>query len=197
MRSIGCILIVAFVCVNCVFTGPKDPSPEMMDEDWEDLISGASVDFEPKPDQRFDILMTSERLALLPENIRSNDEKSALTLSRFLEKPELFDLGVYGKVDGAGRFVAYLSDIPDWDRLYWAQVQVLSKKYACFIRERFKNGDEVKFQCRDKRYVTMWRARGDHWIEFYARLYDMKGKEIITAKGKDTKKPGAVIKSSY
>jgi hypothetical protein len=70
------------------------------------------------------------------------DELNALGVGKL----EVLDLGVYGKIGPNSIFVAERSAIPNYDRLYWVMVRILSEKYGCFIRRKVDRGDFVSFK---------------------------------------------------
>lgn len=95
-----------------------------------------------------------------------------------MEKPQFYEGGVYGKKGHVPVFAARLKEIPDYDRLYWVMVKVLSEKYGCFIKRKASTHAQVLVECRDRRRVVFHRNRGDGWIQFYGRQYDQQGREI-------------------
>jgi hypothetical protein len=99
-----------------------------------------------------------------------------------IETPELYEGGVYGYVGSAKAFVARRRTIPDYNRLYWVMVKVLSEKYSCFMTAKQNRGDETWVQCRDGRQVVFWRDQSSRWIQFQARQYDQEGYEIAVRK---------------
>jgi len=121
-------------------------------------------------------------LFLIPQVLRGQNLADP-TLNHLAKKwqlanPESMDVGVIGQVASAKVFVAPLSRIPDWSRLYWVEGRVLSEKYACLIRARHDKGLMSRYFCADKRQVVVWRAKGDNWIRFYGRQYNASGQEI-------------------
>ena len=179
MKRIIFSLLVGYCLLGCNHSNASQKAREALDEDWEDLIGGRNFHYQPSPDDRFEVFSDNVIVKKMPAEIANDKVLRYLALSRFLEKPEKFGPGLFGNVSGAGRFVAFLEDVPNWDQLYWVQVLALSKKYACFIVDKSRVNDETIFECRNKRLVKMWRSRGDDWIEFYVRQYDQSGKEIL------------------
>lgn len=114
------------------------------------------------------------------EVLESPDE-SLIRWSKSLkiERPREYERGVYGKVGTATIYITHISRIPDFDRLHWVIVKVLSEKYGCFIVHKLSSSQLVSVRCRDKRRIVFRRSRGDDWIMFYARQYDHRGHEII------------------
>lgn len=99
-----------------------------------------------------------------------------------LQTPELYEGGVFGYLGSAKAFVARRRTIPDYQRLYWVMVKVLSEKYSCFMTAKQNRGDETWVQCRDGRQVVFWRDQSSKWIQFQARQYDQEGFEIAVRK---------------
>jgi hypothetical protein len=95
-------------------------------------------------------------------------------------KLEVMDLGVYGKIGPNSIFVAERTAIPNYDRLYWVMVRILSEKYGCFIRRKVDRGHSVSFQCRDQRTVTMARKISDRFSMVHVRQFDRYGRGIDT-----------------
>ncbi len=96
--------------------------------------------------------------------------------SKIIMKP--FYKGLYGKVGTATYFISNRSLIPDNDRLYWAIVHVLSKKYGCFLKKKLRKGAYTSFLCRDDRIIVfkhLWKGR---YVIFSGRQFDRKGREL-------------------
>jgi hypothetical protein len=104
------------------------------------------------------------------------EELSALGVGKL----EVMDLGVYGKIGPNSIFVAERTAIPNYDRLYWVMVRILSEKYGCFIRRKVDRGHSVSFQCRDQRTVTMARKISDRFSMVHVRQFDRYGRGIDT-----------------
>ena len=104
------------------------------------------------------------------------DELNALGVGKL----EVLDLGVYGKMGPNSIFVAERTAIPNYDRLYWVMVRILSEKYGCFIRRKVDRGNLVSFQCRDQRTVTMARKISDRFSMVHVRQFDRYGRGIDT-----------------
>ncbi|MCX6124262.1 MAG: hypothetical protein NTV34_05865 [Proteobacteria bacterium] len=96
-----------------------------------------------------------------------------------IERPRDYEGGVYGKVGSATVYIAPKSKIPDYDRLHWVMVKVLSEKYGCFILRKETFAHNVSVGCRDRRRIVFKRSRGDEWIMFYGRQYDLAGNEVV------------------
>lgn len=103
--------------------------------------------------------------------------KFDLDLSHISLKP--FYKGFYGKVGASTLFVASKKEVPDEARVYWAIVQVLSKKYGCFIRRKAKKGPYRSFLCKDKRIIVFHNRSTKNHILFSGRQFDQKGREIV------------------
>lgn len=104
-------------------------------------------------------------------------ELSMLGVSRV----EPVDVGFAGKMGHSVVFAAEKRLIPDYDRLYWVMIRVLSEKYGCFIRKKIDRGELVAFKCRDQRIVTFRRRLTEHYAVFKARQYRSDGREIVIA----------------
>lgn len=115
-------------------------------------------------------------------NMNSNAKNQSLErlVAGFrIERAHAYEGGVYGKVGHVTVFAAPISQIPDYDRLYWVMVKVLSEKYGCFIKRKQSSATQVTVDCRDTRKVVFRRNRGQDWIQFYGRQYDKNGNELI------------------
>ena len=144
---------------------------------WDDLTSSRHhYNSTPVPGE-------SLNLAEVP-NKKTSPAKKETTLQQLvtgfqMENPSLYEGGVYGKKGHVPVFAALTKDIPDYDRLYWVMVKVLSEKYGCFIKRKQSSHAQVVVECRDRRRVVFYRNRGDSWIQFYGRQYDQQGRELI------------------
>ena len=98
-----------------------------------------------------------------------------------------FEDGVYGKLGTAVVFITSTDIIADEDRLYWAMVKVLSKKYGCFIKRKIKDGNTQTFYCRDGRHIVMRNNIGDKLVYFYSKQYYSSGREVIVDRNKTRK----------
>jgi hypothetical protein len=118
------------------------------------------------------------------------DHDSALLIAGFgIDGAKKMDVGVYGKIGANPVFVARKSRIPDFDRLYWVMVRVLSEKYGCFIKGKSAATTTVKFHCRDRRTVIMERSIDSEFAKFSGRQFDPRGREIII-------RPKAVVRAA-
>lgn len=104
-------------------------------------------------------------------------ELSMLGVSRV----EPVDVGFAGKMGHSVVFAAEKRLVPDYDRLYWVMIRVLSEKYGCFIRKKIDRGELVAFKCRDQRIVTFRRRLTENYAVFKARQYRSDGREIFIA----------------
>ena len=159
--------------------------PVLVDEDfdevlpWEEIVSETGGMLVPRPGISFEVMPTPDKLAGLHPSIRRDNRLASLSLSRLLRGGIPFDRGVYGKVGSAVMYVSTTDRIPDWDRLYWVMVRVLSEKYGCFLASKMKEGNVITIGCRDGRRVVFWRSRSEDWIQFYARQFDREGRELV------------------
>jgi len=107
-----------------------------------------------------------------------------------LRRAQVMDHGIYGKIGNMSVFVADRKIVPDYDRLYWVMVRVLSEKYGCFIKRKIVERDIVSFTCRDKRTVVMKRRISGEYAKFVVKQYDAFGREVVV-----TKRPNKKITS--
>jgi hypothetical protein len=152
---------------------------------WEELTTVTATQFKPDPAHYIeDTILTPTRLRQLTPRLRKLPRLAQLVVSRSIDEPKLYELGVLGKVGHARMFVAERSKIADFGRLYWVMVKVLSEKYGCFMKRRINEVHKVTIQCRDHRNIVLWRSMGDDWIQFYARQFDARGYEIMVRRRK-------------
>jgi hypothetical protein len=116
-------------------------------------------------------------------------ELSMLGVSRV----EPVDVGFAGKMGHSVVFAAEKRLIPDYDRLYWVMIRVLSEKYGCFIRKKIDRGELVAFKCRDQRIVTFRRRLTERYAVFKARQYRSDGREIVIANKRSTRVAGSRV----
>lgn len=121
--------------------------------------------------------------SLRPE-LRRDFEKSKLAMAFGLEHAQPMDLGVYGKIGTSTVFIASRRHIPDYDRLYWVMIRVLSEKYGCFIRRKFPHQNQIGFECRDRRTIVMQRELSENFVKFVGWQFDRKGQEVVIRKPK-------------
>lgn len=115
---------------------------------------------------------------LSPE-LRRDEARAKIALGFDIVRPEVLDLGVYGKIGNATVFVASTAAIGTFDRLYWPMVQVLSKKYGCFIKTKSQLGNTLRFACTDRRVIIMQRNLSGGFAKFSGRQYDLAGHELV------------------
>lgn len=120
----------------------------------------------------------------LPGYLQGNGRVERVIHDHIVREPVVYERGVYGKVGSATYYVSTLRQIPDWDRLYWVMIKVLSEKYGCFATGKDQIGHTQTFQCRDGRRIVFWRYKGNDWIQFHARQYDEWGNELIVDDGR-------------
>ncbi len=96
-----------------------------------------------------------------------------------IENVKRYEGGAYGKIGSSTVFIAEKNTIPDFDRLYWVMVKVLSEKYGCFMKKKYSEEKTVVVHCRDRRRIVFRRHQGSDWIQFYGRQYDLAGNELI------------------
>ena len=155
------------------------------DLDWDDLASSRQhYNSTPIPRGPLNTNMSSEPGQENTNALTAKPRPEGPTLDQLasgfqMEKPVRYEGGVYGKKGHIPVFAARLADIPDYDRLYWVMVKVLSEKYGCFMKRKASTHNQVTVECRDKRRVVFHRNRGDGWIQFYGRQYNQEGKEVV------------------
>jgi hypothetical protein len=116
------------------------------------------------------------------------------SLQEQLTEQEPYGEGVYGKIGFMPVFFASRAKVPDYDRLYWVMVRVLSEKFGCYMTNRNDVGETTQYRCRDGRYVTMTRSSGPEYVLFYCHQYDRHGRELfvqnktVVARGKIKKR---------
>jgi len=169
------LILVSLQCWACSSTG-RDRTESS--QDFVKLVKNVG-----QPNQQ----SYSDRVQNIKANIRSSDRPDPKKLVGELTKlgvsnAEVIDLGAYGKLGTSVIFIADRSLIPDFDRLYWVMVRVLSEKYGCFIRHKIDRGNVVRFGCKDKRLVVMNRNVLKNYVTFQARQYAPDGQEIIIKK---------------
>jgi hypothetical protein len=119
------------------------------------------------------------RLDALTPEILADPDLASLATGFAVERPQMLDVGIYGKKGSQTVFVARRSKISDYDRLYWVMVRVLSEKYGCFIRKKTDSGQTVRFDCRDKRFVVLERDISGGFAKLSGRQFDASGREIV------------------
>lgn len=173
------ILVSILACVFCVSCAGMDLT-EAHAEGGDRLISTVEVSSISAISNSAKTGMSNPaNLPLSKREVDIGEELRGLGVGRLEE----LDLGFYGKLGSNSIFVADRSAIPDYDRLYWAMVRILSEKYGCFIRRKIDRGTSVSFQCRDRRTVTMARKISGRFSMLHVRQYDRSGR-IIESRNK-------------
>lgn len=113
-----------------------------------------------------------------------NQTKIKHGVDKYLKNKSIYRGGFLGNVGSKKVFYADRKIIPDYDRLYWVMVGVLSEKYGCFMESRFTDHEKVLFKCRDGRFVDFHRKQSRRWVLFGARQYDKFGREIVVKDNK-------------
>ncbi len=167
----------------------QTPGDDLQDEDlpsdpnWQDLMGNRGATFEPNPAYEFeDVVLTPDRLAEMPLALRQRMDLVHLAVNRAIDKPTLYEGGVFGTVGPAKMFVGPTSEIKDFSRLYWVMIKVLSEKYGCFMVTKTNGPEKTSVKCRDGRQVVFWKSKGPDWIQFFSRQYDKHGYEIVVRK---------------
>jgi len=91
--------------------------------------------------------------------IEGHVEKSRQAILGNIENAAPYAGGIFGLKGSSKYFIASTTSIPEYDRLYWVIVKVLSEKYSCFIRAKQDIGLMTRFTCRDKRQVVFWKKK--------------------------------------
>ena len=102
-------------------------------------------------------------------------DKAVKRLLNGLDDSQPFDGGRYSKVGSAAVYVASTKNIPNFDRLNWVIVRMLSEKYGCFLRSKVNIGNETRYGCRDERTIVFRRYKNRNWMVFHARQFDEIG----------------------
>ena len=184
-------VLLATLLVSCISLpeNPTSPKASKSASFWHTLVDAQPPVMDFKPGWSYSVEVPQGYLQELPPAIRASLALSQLTWLHRLERPRKYDKGVLGKRDDANFFVALKKDIPDYKRLYWVMVRVLSKEYGCFMRGRFELGiNSFGIVCRDKRLVVFHQAAGTETIEFNSRQYDRTGHELIVRNRKVIRK---------
>ena len=125
-----------------------------------------------------DVQKNSEEVSVATKQVQNEQDISAVLRNLGVHELEVLDVGFYGKLGASSIFVADRSDIPNYDRLYWAMVRILSEKYGCFIRQKVDRGRLVSFKCRNERTVTMARKISGKFAMLHVRQFDRMGAPI-------------------
>ncbi len=146
---------------------------------WNELLIDRGDAQNINVEENQNIVETPEKEAVLHPKIRNQATLKHIAINRSLKNAVPYAGGVYGKIGSAVYFAATTDVIPDWNRLYWVVVKVLSEKYGCFMRKKITHGDITIFVCADQRRVVFWRAKEANWIQFHARQFDSSWRELI------------------
>jgi hypothetical protein len=125
----------------------------------------------------FCVLFVGSAAADVPDEKLSAE--SIIALKPKLASSEKMDGGWYAKIGSATVFMAPTTKIPNYDRLNWTIVRVLSEKYGCFIEAKLTVGNQTRYNCRDNRTIITHRYKNKEWMLFHSRQYDATGRELI------------------
>lgn len=176
MKQARYLIPVIFLLSSCGSTSNQRDRSAIA---WDDLTTNRHhYNSTPVPGDLLNAV-SSETTADNALAVKSRTTLQQLATGFQMENPALYEGGVYGKKGHVPVFAALLKDIPNYDRLYWVMVKVLSEKYGCFIKRKQSSHAQVIVECRDRRRVVFYRNRGDNWIQFYGRQYDQKGRELV------------------
>ena len=160
--------------VGCVPKEELDSDDLEPSMDWEDIMSHRDLRWEdPASSAAVPAPVMSKKQAM-----DDHVGKSRQALLGDIENAAPYAGGILGIKGSSKYFIASVSSIPEYDRLYWVIVKVLSEKYSCFISAKQYIGLMTRFTCRDKRQVLFWKKRNDRFIEFTSRQFDRDGFEI-------------------
>ena len=165
---------------------------------WDQVTTDKPVLFQPSADYPVEAEVDPEAIAIMASRLGGDHALAEIAIRQAIRNPVLLDRGVYGKVGTDTYFATTTDRIPNFDRLYWAMVKVLSEKYGCFMKNKSTSGNSIRFGCRDGRHVVMWRARNDRYMQFYGRQFDRDFRELhvekhkIIARGSKPKSKGIV-----
>lgn len=171
----GVILLAASVMAGC--TPPEELDGDELEPsmDWDEFV------FHLDPRSGENVATTAESTAVVDRFAADGNPASELSRRialNSIENPYPYAGGVLGAKGDSKYFIASLSAIPEYNRLYWVMVKVLSEKYSCFIRSKQEIGSMTRITCRDKRQVLFWKKQSGQYIEFLARQFDRDGYEI-------------------
>lgn len=122
----------------------------------------------------------ASKLTRIPSKVRKSEDGLQQWVEELkIENVKSYEGGAYGKIGNSTVFIAEKNTIPDFDRLYWVMVKVLSEKYGCFMKKKYSEEKTVVVHCRDRRRIVFRRHQGSDWIQFYGRQYDLAGNELI------------------
>ena len=174
-KLFGIFLLTGSVLSGC--TPPEELDGDELEPtmNWDELV------FYSDPSSRESVATTEESAAVVSRIAAvsgSGSELSRQIALNSIENPSPYAGGLLGAKGDSKYFIASLSAIPEYNRLYWVMVKVLSEKYSCFIKSKQEIGSMTRITCRDKRQVLFWKKQSGQYIEFLARQFDRDGYEI-------------------
>jgi hypothetical protein len=169
--SILLVVAGAFGCVPKEELDAEDLEPSL---DWEDILSHHEFESENPVSSAATVAPILSKKNAIERDI----EKNRRLILGNIESATPYAGGILGLKGSSKYFVASTSTIPEYDRLYWVIVKVLSEKYSCFIKAKQDIGLLTRFTCRDRRQVLFWKKRNNQFIEFTSRQFDRDGFEI-------------------
>jgi hypothetical protein len=170
--------------LNASTTSPSEELLEWSGDEEKSLWSALADDVSLQIGVGEEVFIGAEIMpsdaALLPTSVQERPSLAHLALLARVERPEIFEGGIYGKRGSATVWVATPETVADFDRLWWIMVKVLSEKYGCFIvQHKTFSPSKVKVTCRDRRTVVFQRARGSEMVLFTGRQFDAQGAELV------------------
>jgi len=165
------VLMITFGCVPREELDSEDLEPSL---DWEEIMSRHETRSNEGESFAADIAPS----LIKKQANRLNSEQRRKEILGNVQNAIPFAGGILGVKGSSKYFIASVSTIPEYDRLYWVIVKVLSEKYSCFIRSKYDVGPLTRFVCRDNRQVLFWKKKNGRFIEFISRQFDRDGFEI-------------------
>lgn len=184
------LLVIGFVIslLGCKTGGSGTKGQSKVPLGWQELAQANYLPTDaPHLGWSFDLEVPRSYKRGLPTAIRGKSELVKLIWLHDLEKPKVYNNGILGLKNGVQFFVGLKRDIPDYDRLYWVMVKLLSEKYGCFMMAHFKVPklrDGLGIKCRDSRLVVFSRRNGMETLEFAVKQFDKTGKELVVKERK-------------
>jgi hypothetical protein len=178
---LGCFALLITSCGSALKLHSTEVPLSENPVGWDQIVEERGMTLEPSPEYPLETEVPPEDIARMAPRLGGNHVLAEIALRRSIRNPVLLDQGVYGKVGSATFFAAPIKKVPTYDRLYWSMMKVLSERYGCFIIRKETLGNKVRFRCRDKRTVVMWRGKQEQFLQFYARQYDDQGRELIVS----------------
>ncbi len=201
--ALALLLVVAYSASGCALwwdceqlvshqPGTKKLSSTQLEDPvigWEEIITSRATQFDDTVKLFLEHLITETPKSQLHPKIRKDGHLSKLAMARSMKNTIPYEKGVLGNVGTAKYYITTKGRVPNWTRLYWVQVKVLSEKFGCFMVKKVRRGDVMVAQCRDKRRIVMHRSmsdgrNGENWIQFEAKQYDRDGYEILVKRKK-------------